>query len=150
MYAFYMHQHIKCTVGLYVGNPNDLYSVDELQWVHTECRTRLRGGLYIGSCGSRSGRDSADPTAHKPSKETHPWSNGSQALERNTRSVCFFSPGWCYQPGLKAGFAVTTRPPWLVPSAANVRARTRRPRTGLAPPAVPPNPTASEQTSPFM
>ena len=36
----------------------------------------------------------------KPSKETHPWSNGSEAFERNTRSVWFFSPGWCYQPGL--------------------------------------------------
>ena len=23
--------HIKCTVGLYAGNPNDLYSIDELK-----------------------------------------------------------------------------------------------------------------------
>ena len=43
-------------------------------------------------------------------KETHRWSNGSQALEGNTRSVCFFSPGWCYQPGLVIKIQQLTSP----------------------------------------
>ena len=39
-----------------------------------------RGGLYIGN-------DKPDPTADKPDPTTH------KALERNTRSVCFFLIG---------------------------------------------------------
>ena len=39
--------HIKCTVGLYDGNPNDLYSVDELKYFvdrtkHTGIRSKQR------------------------------------------------------------------------------------------------------------
>ena len=54
------YMHIKCTVGRMMANPNDLYSVDEL-----DDAGKPGGGLYIESCGSQSGCPSFDPTAHR-------------------------------------------------------------------------------------
>ena len=43
--------HIKCTVGLYDGNPNDLYSVDELKYFvdRTAASILLRAVKWLDS-----------------------------------------------------------------------------------------------------
>ena len=75
----------------------------ESEWVHTECRTCPRGGLYIGS---QALKRNTPLIHHKPSKETQPWSNDSQsAWKKHTIRVLL--PDWwdsdalCNQPGLK-------------------------------------------------
>ena len=49
-----------------------------------------RNTTLIQRLTSTRKKHNSDPTAHKRSKETQLWSNSSQALEGNTRSVCFF------------------------------------------------------------